>query len=324
MSTISVIVPAYNAECTIVETVESVQRQTFSDFELILINDGSTDRTLEVLNAFKDQRLKIFSYENAGVSVARNRGIAHATGEFIAFLDADDLWAPNKLELQLAALKKHLAAGVAYSWTQIMDEQGKSLHTLDPVFFEGNVYGELLLWNFLYSGSNPLVRKQALEAAGEFDPTLTHGEDWEFYLRLAASWPFVVVPEPQIFYRQTSSSASSKIDVMERAVLRAIEKVFFVAPAELQTLKNHSLANFYQFLAHLYLKRVAGVFGAKQAEQKLQRAIRAYPNILLDKKTQVLAIKLLLIRLLSPKIASYIFQIISNSRATSVPESNGV
>lgn len=104
MPTISVIVPAYNAENTILETIGSVQQQTFSDFELIVINDGSNDRTLELLNSLTDSRLKIFSYENAGVGVARNRGISHATGKFIAFLDADDLWTPDKLELQLATL----------------------------------------------------------------------------------------------------------------------------------------------------------------------------------------------------------------------------
>jgi glycosyltransferase involved in cell wall biosynthesis len=121
MQTISVVVPAYNAERTILETIASVQQQTFSDFELIVINDGSTDGTLEQLNTVKDPRLKVFSYENGGISVARNRGIAQATGEFIAFLDADDLWTPDKLELQLAALQQHPEVGVAYSWTCFMD-----------------------------------------------------------------------------------------------------------------------------------------------------------------------------------------------------------
>ena len=86
----SVIIPAYNAEHTISETIASVQKQTFSDFELLIIDDGSTDRTLKLVQASTDERIKIFSYKNAGVSVARNRGIAHANGEFISFVDADD------------------------------------------------------------------------------------------------------------------------------------------------------------------------------------------------------------------------------------------
>ena len=113
MSTISVIVPAYNAEKTVLETITSVLNQTFSDFELIVVNDGSTDRTLELLSTVKDHRLKIFSYPNGGVPVARNRGLSHATGDFIAFLDADDLWTPDKLELQLATLQQHPDAGTA-------------------------------------------------------------------------------------------------------------------------------------------------------------------------------------------------------------------
>ncbi len=319
---LSIIVPAYNAERTVLKTIESVQKQTFSDFELILINDGSTDHTLELLDTVKDPRLKIYSYQNGGVSVARNRGIAHAKGEFIAFLDTDDLWTSDKLELQVAALQQHPEAGVAYSWTYFMDEQGKSFHADEPITFEGDVYAELLAGYFLRSGSNSLIRRQALESVGEFDPTLTHGEDWELSLRLAAHWPFIVVPKPQILYRQTSDSASSKIEVMEKDILSVIEKAFRAAPLEFQPLKNQSLANLHQFLAHLYLTRIPGAGGAKQAGQKLQIAIRLHPRILLGRKTQVLVIKLLFIRVLSPRIASYLLQLLSKIRATRIQDSN--
>jgi len=322
MPIISIIVPAYNAERTILKTIESIQQQTFSNFELIVINDGSADRTLEVLDTVKDHRLKIFSYQNGGVSVARNRGIAHATGEFITFLDPDDLWTADKLELQLAALQQHPEAGVAYSWTHYMDEQGEYFHADEPITFEGNVYADLLVKYFLSNGSNPLIRRQALESVGGFDPALTHAEDWDFYLRLAARWLFVVVPKPQILYRQSSSSASSKIEVMEKGALSVIEKAFQAAPLGFQPLKNQSLANLHQFLAHLYLKRISGAGGAKQASQKLQTAIRLNPRILLHKKTQILVIKLILIRVLSPRIASYLLQLSSTLRATRLQDSN--
>jgi glycosyltransferase involved in cell wall biosynthesis len=315
MSTISVIVPAYNAERTILETIESVQQQTFSDFELIVINDGSTDRTLELLSTVQDSRLKIFSYENGGLSVARNRGICHATGEFIAFLDADDLWTPDKLELQLAALQQHPEAGVAYSWTHFMDEQGKSFHPDKPTFFEGNVYPQLLVSNFLASGSNPLIRRQAIESVGEFDPSVSGAADWDFWLRLAAGWPFVVVPKPQILYRQSSGSMSSKIPFMEKCNLMVFERGFQAAPPELQFLKNQSLANIYQYLAQLCLTRIPGADGAKQAGQRLWMAIRLHPQTLLNKKTQNLVIKLLLIRILSPGIANGFLRFISQIRA---------
>ncbi len=322
MPTISVIVPAYNAERTILETIKSVQQQSFTDFELIVINDGSSDRTLELLLAVEDSRLKIFSYENGGLPVARNRGISHAGGEFIAFLDADDLWTPDKLELQLAALQKHPKAGVAYSWTHFMDEQGGSFHAGEPILFEGDVYADLLVWNFIASGSNPLIRKQAIESVGEFDPTLRSCEDWDLWLRLAARWPFVVVPKPQILYRLSSTSMSSKIKVMEEAHLTTIERAFQSAPQEIQHLKHQILANVYRFLAHLCLTRVPNGVGAKQAAQKLQTAIRLHPQILLERKTQVLVVKLVLIRLLSPTIASNFLNFISKIRANKVQKYN--
>lgn len=322
MPLISVIIPAYNAERTILETIESVQQQTFSDFELIVINDGSTDRTLERLDTVEDPRLQIFSYSNGGLPVARNRGISHATGEFIAFLDADDLWTPDKLELQLAALQHRPEAGVAYSWTYFMDDQGKSFHVGEPIFFEGNVYAKLLVSNFIASGSNPLIRRQAIESVGEFDSTLRAAEDWDYWLRLAPRWPFVIVPKPQIFYRLSSGAMSSKVEVMEKYNLIVLERAFQLAPPELQYLKNQSLANVYQYMTQLCLTRVIGSERTEHAAQKLQMAIRFYPQILQKRKTQTLLLKLLLLRIVSPKFANGFFQFITKLRATRIQNSN--
>ena len=287
MPTISVIIPAYNAERTILETIASVQQQTFSDLELIVVDDGSTDRTLELLHSVTDERLKIFSYQNAGVSVARNRGISHATGEFIGFLDADDLWTPDKLETQLTALQQHPEAGVAYSWTYFMNEKGASYIEKSKAF-EGNVYAELLVTNFLHNGSNPLIRSQAIESVGGFDPALAFGEEWDFYLRLAARWAFVLVPKPQILYRQSSVSASSKVEEMEQQTLIMLEKAFQAAPPELQYLKNQSFAWIYKYIAQQYLKYSTDISGVNKASQKLWMAIRLRPQILLEKYTQSL------------------------------------
>lgn len=316
MPTISVIVPAYNASSTILQTIASVQQQSFSDFELIVINDGSTDKTLELLSTIKDSRLKIFSYENEGLSVARNRGISRATGEFIAFLDADDLWTPDKLQLQLEALQQHPEAGVVYSWSLFMDEQGEFFHGDEPLFFEGNVYPHLLVKNFMASGSNPLIRKQAIESVGEFEPSVSGAADWDYWLRLAARWPFVVVTKPQIYYRQSSSSMSSKVEFMEDCQIKVLERAVQSAPPEFRSLKNQSLAYIYQYSIQLCLTRIPGIEGANQAAQKLIKSIRVYPQILLSRKTQKLVFKLLMMYLLSPKVANYIFHRFSRIRAT--------
>ncbi|MBD2250028.1 glycosyltransferase family 2 protein [Nostoc parmelioides] len=295
MPTISVIIPAYNAERTILETISSVQQQTFSDFELIIINDGSIDRTLELIQNIQDERLKIFSYENGGLPVARNRGIYRAIGEFIAFLDADDLWTPDKLELQLAALQQNPEAGVAYSWTYFMDEQGKSSIPGVSLFFEGNVQANLLVNNFLASGSNPLIRKQAIKSVGEFDSKYTACEDWDYWLRLSATWNFVVVPKHQIFYRQSlTSMSSSKVKNMEDNGLLVIEKTFQSVKPELQYLKNQSLAWIYQYSTQQYLKQnVNNIDAVRHAREKLWQAIRLHPPILLTNYAQNLIIWLI-------------------------------
>lgn len=289
MPTISVVIPAYNAERTILETIKSVQQQTFSDWEIIVINDGSTDRTIELLQSISDERLKIFSYENGGVATARNRGISRACGEFIAFLDADDLWTPDKLELQLTALKQHPEAGVAYSWTYyFIDGQEETLYPGKQFFFEGNVYPQLLVENFLAHGSNPLIRKTVIESVGEFDSTFPHCADWDFYLRLAACCPFVVVPKHQIYYRQSFGSMTSKIDGIEKQVLTMLEKAYQMAPPEYQFLKKQSQAWIYEYCTQQYLQYSKEPSEVNQAGQKLWKAICLHPQILLEGYAQSL------------------------------------
>lgn len=317
MTQISIIIPAYNAESTILETIKSVQEQSFSDWELIVINDGSTDNTIELVNAIKDSRIKIFSYENGGLPVARNRGISQATADFIAFLDADDLWTVDKLELQLAALQKNPKAGVAYSWTLNMNETGDTFHSGDNVFFKGNVYGELLITNFIANGSNPLIRREAIESVGEFDPTLSSCEDWDYWFRLASHWDFVVVPKPQILYRHSSRSMSAKVDIMEETYLTVLNRALKAAPPEFQTLKNKCLANGYQYLTGMQLAHVTNTEQLAQAAEKLWKAIHFYPKILLERRTQRYLLKLLIMQLLSPKIAKYFTKPIGLASATS-------
>lgn len=282
MPTISVIIPAYNAERTILKTVHSVQQQTFSDLEIIVVNDGSRDRTLELLQSVEDNRLKIFSYENGGLPVARNRGITRATGEFISFIDADDMWTPDKLELQLAALQQNSTAGIAYSWTAyFIDGREESIFPYKPVYFTGNVYDKLLVNNIVGNGSNILVRKQAIESVGKFETSLKSCEDWDFYIRLAAKWHFVLVPQHQILYRQSSNAMTSKVEVMEKEALKVIERAYQSAPAEYQFLKNQSLAWIYEYCTQQYLKNSTDIDGAKKASQKFWSAIRCHPRILL-------------------------------------------
>ena len=282
MPLVSVVIPTYNAERTFQETIYSVQNQTFSNIEIIIINDGSTDRTLDIIQNIKDARVKVFSYKNGGLPTARNRGIAQATGEFISFIDADDLWTTDKLERQLAALETHPEAAVAYSWTQTIDDQGHWLHQYHSVFFEGDVYAEILVNNFVSNGSNVLVRKEAILSVGEFDSTLKSCEDWDFYIRLAAKYHFVVVPDWQILYRQSSTAMSSNVEVMKTAALAVILKAYKSAPPEYQHLKSRSLSWIYEYCTQQYLRCSDELKSVQVATQAFWKAVRLRPQVLLE------------------------------------------
>jgi glycosyltransferase involved in cell wall biosynthesis len=315
MTTISVVIPAYNAERTILETIKSVQQQSFQDFELIVINDGSTDSTLTILSTVKDSRLNVFSYENGGLSVARNRGISRATSEFVAFLDADDLWTSDKLELQLEVLQQNPRAGLAYSWTYFMDEQKQTVHLDRPLYFEGNVHADLLVWNFLAHGSNPLIRRDAINSVGEFNPAVSGAADWDYWLRIAEKWEFAVVRKPQIFYRLSSTSMSSRVEFMERCQLDVLEQAFGRITGNLKSLKKQSIANVYQYSAQLYISRSSNTEGLQKAFRKLFDAIQLYPPVLLQRKTQKLILKLLLLSILPPQLAPVLLERISKAKA---------
>jgi glycosyltransferase involved in cell wall biosynthesis len=303
MPLISVIIPAYNGEKTITKTIESVLNQTFTDFEIIVINDGSQDATLDIINSLKDFRLKVFSYSNAGQAVSRNRGFSHSSGEFIAFLDADDLWIPTKLEAQLKALQDNPQAAVAYSWSDFIDEKGEFLRGASRSTLSGDVYAKLLLTDFLDNGSNPLIRRQALIEVGGFDETLTPAEDWDMWLRLAARYHFVLVPAPQILYRLSANSESSNLLRMESACVRVLESAFKQAPDSVQHLKRHSFANVYKYLIFKCFDRSVKRSRALVAAKFLWCAVKNEPSLLQKRITWKVLLQIAIVLLLEPQSA---------------------
>lgn len=258
MSLISVIVPVYNGEATIRETIESVLQQTLTNFEVIIIDDGSSDRTVEIVSEIADPRTKLFSYSNAGQGASRNRGVEQSRGDYLAFLDADDLWTPDKLEAQLNALQTHPNAAVAYSWVDFIDESGNFLHSGSHLSITGNAYAHLLLSNLLENGSNPLIQTHAFLDIGGFDPSLPPTEDWDLYLRLAEKYEFAVVPRPQILYRVSATTASSRVLKLEQQCRQVIEAAFARSPNSLQYLKRYSLSNLYKYLLYKAIENPQG------------------------------------------------------------------
>jgi len=221
---VSVIIPAYNAAATIDETLRSVRSQTHRTLEILVIDDGSTDETADVVcaQAAQDSRIRLVRQENRGVAVARNRGIEEATAELVAFVDADDLWAPEKIEKQIAALRKAgPSVALVYTWSATIDAASRITERYCPTE-AGDVLERMCFGNLVGHCSSPLVTKTAVLEIGGFDPSLrarrAQGcEDLQFYFRLAERHHFAIVPEYLTGYRQTSTNMSSDLLQMRRS-----------------------------------------------------------------------------------------------------------
>ena len=222
MELISVVVPAHNAARYLAATLESVRSQTYAEFEVIVVDDGSTDATPHIVHeiAGNDPRFCLVQIPQSGVSAARNAGIARARGRLIAPLDADDLWHPQKLEKQAQMmLVAPEAVGVIYCWAAGIDENGRVvLPVWNASRAEGSVLKDLVVSGILSNGSTPLIRRRFAEAVGGYDERLRLCEDWKFYTALAGVCDFRVVPECLTGYRLSDDSASMQIEAMERAI----------------------------------------------------------------------------------------------------------
>jgi glycosyltransferase involved in cell wall biosynthesis len=185
-SKVSIIIPAYNAEKYIAETVESVLAQSFRDLECIVVDDGSMDHTGEIVRGF-GARVRHIRQENAERSAARNRGIANSSGDYIGFLDADDILLPEKLKEQVAFLDAHPGFDVVYSRINYFRDNGKrSRYRVRRATPEGDIL-PLLIWANFITMNSPLFRRGAVERVGGFNVSLCRYEDWDFLLRLALS-----------------------------------------------------------------------------------------------------------------------------------------
>ena len=217
---VSVVVAAHNAADTIAETLMSALRQTHPTFEILVVDDASQDATAEVVQACaaRDPRVRLIRLsQNRGVAGARNAGIREAKGDYVAPLDADDLWRPEKLSRQLQRFQTAPArTGVVYSWWHYVDVMGDLMPgRYGACTYEGDVYARLLMANFVGPSSVPLVRRELLHAAGLYDERLSTHEDKALHLALAEICDFAVVPECLVGYRSRPGSLSHKLGQLE-------------------------------------------------------------------------------------------------------------
>ncbi|BAY31960.1 family 2 glycosyl transferase [Nostoc carneum NIES-2107] len=224
---VSVIIPAYNAERFIGKTLKSVLAQTYINIEVLVVDDGSVDRTAEIVASFAqiDNRVILIKQPNQGVAIARNTAIAKSIGEYIAPIDADDIWYPQKLEKQVKCfLNSDSSVGLVYTWSVLIDEYDAIIDhfNINISSIEGEVYKKLLYINFLGNASVPLIRRVCFEKVGGYHTQLKQHsaqgcEDLDIYLRIAEHYQFRVVREFLIGYRQVIGSMSKSYISMEKS-----------------------------------------------------------------------------------------------------------
>lgn len=277
---ISVVVPAYNVSSYIEQALISLERQSWQDFEVLTVNDGSTDRTAEIVQAFcdRDSRFKLLHKQNGGLSSARNYGIRHANAEYIALLDGDDTYEPDKLANHIAVLDSAADVGVVYSASRIIRDDGKpTLMQLSGKQIKPDPLLSLLCKNFIGHGSNAVFRRCLVDEIGGFDESLPSFEDVDFWLRVAATrhWRFHREPKALCSYRVRPSGLSFNVEQMQRCGDRVIASAYKRSPELVEPMLPTAYAYMYRYLARLSL--TAG--DAEQARDFIDRALTADSSI---------------------------------------------
>jgi glycosyltransferase involved in cell wall biosynthesis len=284
MPRVSVIIPTYNRKDLVQLTIDSALAQTFTDSEIIVVDDGSTDNTGEALTARYGNQIRYEYQPNQGESAARNRALQMAQGEFSALLDSDDLWLPDKIEKEVARLDAEPQAGMVFCQAWLIDGEGERLAdqpeglglTLEDLLLE-----KMVFINQIGGPSTTLIRRSTLDAVGGFDGAIRFGEDWDVWLQmLVRRYPIAFIPEPltcirrhrgtQCYYPNAKRNAQRRNEH-----LRLLNKAFDQWPEAVPTnLREHALARQY---AEAALNELA-VNNEAGAQENLQEVKRLAPE----------------------------------------------
>jgi glycosyltransferase involved in cell wall biosynthesis len=250
---VSAIIPAFNAETYVADAIESVLGQTYQPIECIVVDDGSTDGTAAAVRAF-GARVTLIQQPNAGIAGARNRGAASASGEYLAFLDADDRWLPERVRAGLDALARAPEAGAVVCGTQVVDDSLRAIGTIvqDP----GVTVENLLLCQatLVSTSSNLLIRRPCFDSAGGWDSRLPGSEDWAMTYSLVRGRQLVSIPELLVEYRVHGRNMSANAERLQRDMLQAYGQIFRSSEAaqELRPLRRRAYANLHRMIAGAY------------------------------------------------------------------------
>jgi cellulose synthase/poly-beta-1,6-N-acetylglucosamine synthase-like glycosyltransferase len=292
MEKVSVIVPVYKVEKHIAATVRSILNQTYSNFEVIIVDDGSPDRSVEICQQFDDPRIKIIRQENRGANAARNEGIRQAQGEYIAFLDGDDLWLPEKLAKHVEHLSQSPEIGVSFSRSAFIDEEGNSLGIYQIPRLTDITIAHLLCRNPISNGSCAVIRKAVFDAIkyqddlyGEtqdfyWDERLQGSQDLDCWFRIAIQTPWKIegIPESLTLYRVNSAGISANLIKKQESWEQVIEKTRSYAPAIVAEWEHPARAYHLRYLA----RRAVTLRDGAMARKLFHEAMMTHWQMLLE------------------------------------------
>lgn len=266
--TVSVVIPTYNHAPYVREAIDSALRQTHVPHEIIVVDDESQDETSQILAAYGTQ-VRSVRQANQGVSAARNLGVSLAQGEFIAFLDSDDIWDPQKLERQLALFEDRPELGLVHCGFTSFDASAASLRPhLEGM--EGWITEEMLRLDreVVGPGSTLMIPRRVFDEVGGFDPRLRQGEDWDLCYRIARCYPVGYVRDSLLMYRIHAAGIHLNIPGMENGMILSFEKIFASPDPAIQDIKRRAYGRLHRIIAGSY-------FAAGRPGQFFRHALRS-------------------------------------------------
>lgn len=298
MPKLSVIIPVYNSEASVAKTLESVLAQTYHDFEIVIVDDGCTDKSIDICRTFIDPRIKIIHQKNRGLAGARNTGIRHAQGKYLAFVDSDDLWLSQKLEKHVQHLESSPQVGVSFSRSSFIDDRGKSLGIYQMPKLTDITPEYLFCRNPISNGSSVVIRRTVFEQIkfeenlyGEvedfyFDDSFRQSEDIECWLRIAlqTDWKIEGIPEALTLYRVNMGGLSANILKQYESWERILVKTQAYNPEFVEQWGNKARAYQLRYLA----RRATRGRQPEVAVKLLHQALGIYWRILIEEPRRTL------------------------------------
>ena len=293
---VSVIMPVYNTAKYVQGAIESVLAQTFTDFELLIIDDAGSDHSIELCRAYDDARIRIISQQNRGLAGARNTGIRNARGQFVALLDSDDLWEPKKLERHVAHLRRSPRIGVSFAASTLIDDDGRFLRISQRPKLKNIAPSDIFLRNPVGNGSAPVLRRAvfediafvnpAREELDYFDDSLRQSEDIECWCRIALTtdWGFEGIRGAYTRYRINEGGLSANVVKQFDTWSRVRDRVAQLDPHFAAKWSPYAEAFQLRYLARRCVRMGEG----PMAWSLMKDALRTCPNIIVREPAKTL------------------------------------